>query len=85
MHGVLWLVLKILLVFSLAFWLFRQVRKPSGLLGKRVVRAMNLGHALMTSSPIRIGGGGADCCGDALLSRAWTRATTSRGRKGLET
>ena len=48
MHGILWLVLKILLMFSLAFWLFRQVRKPSGLLGKRAVRAMNLSHATMT-------------------------------------
>ena len=31
-----------------AVWLFRQVRKPSGLLGKRVVKAMNLSHATMT-------------------------------------
>ena len=29
-------------------WLFRQVRKPSGPLGRRVVRAMNLTHATMT-------------------------------------
>jgi ubiquinone/menaquinone biosynthesis C-methylase UbiE len=32
----------------LAFWLFLQVRKPSGWLGRRVVRAMNLGHAKLT-------------------------------------
>jgi SAM-dependent methyltransferase len=48
MLGILWLVLKVLLMFSLMFWLFRQVRKPSGLLGRRVVRAMNLSHAAMT-------------------------------------
>jgi hypothetical protein len=48
MHGTLWLVLEIVLTFSLAFWLFRQVRKPSGFLGKRVVRGMNLSHAVMT-------------------------------------
>jgi len=29
-------------------WVFRQVRKPSGPLGRRVVRAMNLGHSAMT-------------------------------------
>jgi SAM-dependent methyltransferase len=29
-------------------WIFRQVRKPSGPLGRRVVRAMNLGHSKMT-------------------------------------
>ena len=29
-------------------WVFRQVRKPSGWLGKRIVRAMNLSHAAMT-------------------------------------
>ena len=32
----------------LAAWVFRQVRKPSGWLGRRVVRAMNIGHAAMT-------------------------------------
>ena len=32
----------------LILWVLRQVRKPSGPLGRRVVRAMNLGHAKMT-------------------------------------
>ena len=44
MRGVLWLVLSILLMF----WLFRQVRKPSGPFGRRLLRAMNLSHAAMT-------------------------------------
>jgi ubiquinone/menaquinone biosynthesis C-methylase UbiE len=44
MYWILRLILGILLVA----WLFRQVRKPSGPLGKRVVRAMNLGHSKMT-------------------------------------
>jgi len=43
----IWL-LKIAIGLVLAFWIFRQVRKPSGPLGKRVVRAMNLGHSTMT-------------------------------------
>lgn len=41
-------LLKLLLALLLAAWLFRQVRKPSGWLGRRVVRAMNLSHATMT-------------------------------------
>jgi len=41
-------ILKIAVAFLLAAWLFRQVRKPSGFLGRRIVRAMNLGHARMT-------------------------------------
>jgi ubiquinone/menaquinone biosynthesis C-methylase UbiE len=41
---ILWLVLLI----PLLAWLFKQVRKPSGLFGRRVVRAMNLSHATMT-------------------------------------
>ena len=44
-------MLKILrIVFSLLLiaWVFRQVRKPSGWLGRRIVRAMNLSHATMT-------------------------------------
>jgi ubiquinone/menaquinone biosynthesis C-methylase UbiE len=48
MPGTIWLVLKILLVFWLIFLLVRQVRKPSGPLGRRVVRAMNVGHSKMT-------------------------------------
>ena len=41
-------ILKVLLAILGMVWLFRQVRKPSGPLGKRVVRAMNLAHATMT-------------------------------------
>ena len=41
-------ILKLVLAILLVAWLFRQVRKPSGPLGKRVVRAMNLGHSSMT-------------------------------------
>ena len=40
-------ILRLVLLILLAAWLFRQVRKPSGWLGRRVVRAMNLGHATM--------------------------------------
>jgi ubiquinone/menaquinone biosynthesis C-methylase UbiE len=32
----------------LAVWVFRQVRKPTGWLGRRMVQAMNLSHAAMT-------------------------------------
>ena len=41
-------ILRLLVAILLVLWLFRQVRKPSGPLGKRVVRAMNLGHSAMT-------------------------------------
>lgn len=44
MRRVLWLVLSIVLMF----WLFRQVRKPRGPFGRRLLRAMNLSHAAMT-------------------------------------
>lgn len=39
---------ELVLLILLVAWLFRQVRKPSGWLGKRVVWAMNLSHASMT-------------------------------------
>ena len=42
------LVLKVAVALVLIVWIFRQVRKPSGWLGKRVVHAMNLGHSAMT-------------------------------------
>lgn len=48
MPRILWVGFKILLMFVLISWVFRQVRKPSGLLGRRMLRAMNLGHAAMT-------------------------------------
>ena len=40
-------ILRLVLPMLLAAWVFRQVRKPSGWLGRRVVRAMNLSHATM--------------------------------------
>lgn len=44
----MFLIFKVALAILLIVWLFRQVRKPSGWLGRRVVRAMNIGHATMT-------------------------------------
>ncbi len=41
-------ILKLVLLIAAVLWLFRQVRKPRGPLGRRIVRAMNLGHAAMT-------------------------------------
>lgn len=41
-------ILRLILAILLILWLFRQVRKPSGPLGRRVLRAMNLSHATMT-------------------------------------
>jgi ubiquinone/menaquinone biosynthesis C-methylase UbiE len=41
-------IFKLVFAALMVAWLFRQVRKPSGPLGKRVVRAMNLGHSAMT-------------------------------------
>ncbi|HET7840843.1 MAG TPA: methyltransferase domain-containing protein [Terriglobia bacterium] len=43
----LW-ILKFLVAVVAAAWMFRQVRKPSGWLGRRVARAMNVTHATMT-------------------------------------
>jgi ubiquinone/menaquinone biosynthesis C-methylase UbiE len=42
------LILRLILVILLVAWFFRQVRRPSGWLGRRVVRAMNVGHSSMT-------------------------------------
>jgi SAM-dependent methyltransferase len=41
-------MLRVAVAILLIVWVFRQVRKPSGPLGRRVVRAMNLGHSRMT-------------------------------------
>jgi SAM-dependent methyltransferase len=41
-------ILRVAVSILLIAWIFRQVRKPSGPLGRRVVRAMNLGHSKMT-------------------------------------
>jgi ubiquinone/menaquinone biosynthesis C-methylase UbiE len=43
-----WILVELILAILCMVWLFRQVRKPSGLLGKRVLHAMNLSHATMT-------------------------------------
>jgi len=42
------LIIRVALAILVIAWLFRQVRKPSGRFGRRVVRAMNLTHAGMT-------------------------------------
>lgn len=44
----MWLALRVGVSVLLIVWIFRQVRKPSGPLGRRVVRAMNLSHSKMT-------------------------------------
>jgi 2-polyprenyl-3-methyl-5-hydroxy-6-metoxy-1,4-benzoquinol methylase len=41
-------ILQLVLAVLLVAWVLRQFRKPSGWLGRRVVRAMNLSHATMT-------------------------------------
>lgn len=43
-----WIVLKIAIAVALIVWVFQQVRKPSGWLGRRMARAMNVGHSRMT-------------------------------------
>jgi ubiquinone/menaquinone biosynthesis C-methylase UbiE len=48
------LVVRVLVAIVLIGWLFRQVRKPSGWLGKRVVRAMNLSHGAMTDWALQL-------------------------------
>ena len=46
-------VFRLVLAILLIVWLFQQVRKPSGWLGRRVVPAMNLGHRTMTDWGLR--------------------------------
>jgi ubiquinone/menaquinone biosynthesis C-methylase UbiE len=41
-------ILQVAAALLLAAWTVRQVRKPTGWLGRRMVQAMNLGHAAMT-------------------------------------
>src|SRR5246500_2334916 len=41
-------ILRLLIVVVLVVWLWRQVRQPSGALGRRFVQAMGVGHAAMT-------------------------------------
>lgn len=40
--------LQVLLIIAGIGWVYRQVRKPSGPLGKRMLRVMNISHAAMT-------------------------------------
>ncbi len=40
-------IVRIAVPIAVAIWMFVQVRKPSGWFGRRVVQAMNLGHAKM--------------------------------------
>lgn len=42
------LVLRLALALLLILWVFGQVRKPSGPLGRRVLRAMNRTHSTLT-------------------------------------
>jgi ubiquinone/menaquinone biosynthesis C-methylase UbiE len=44
----MFLILKLALALLLIVWVSRQVRKPSGWLGRRAVRAMNVVHGTMT-------------------------------------
>ena len=46
-------IFTIVLPIAVILLVFRQVRKPSGLLGRRMVRAMNLSHATMTDWGLR--------------------------------
>jgi len=48
MLHIVWKAVRVAAVVLAVVWLVLQVRKPRGWLGKRVVRAMNLGHAGMT-------------------------------------
>lgn len=48
MPVIVWKVVRAAAVIAAAVWLSLQVRRPRGWLGKRVVRAMNVGHATMT-------------------------------------
>jgi SAM-dependent methyltransferase len=45
----MYVAIRLIGTILIAAWLFEQVRKPSGWMGKRVVRSMNLSHGTMTS------------------------------------
>ncbi len=63
-------ILRVAIAILLIVWMFRQVRKPSGPLGRSVVRAMSVSHSKMTdwglqqvavaenAAVLDIGGGG---------------------------
>jgi SAM-dependent methyltransferase len=44
----MWWIGMVAAAILLLAWVFPQVRKPSGPLGRRMARAMNLGHSTMT-------------------------------------
>src|SRR6516162_3627898 len=51
-------LVTLLIAVPLVVWLLRQCRKPSGVLGARVVRAMNIAHAALTDwglSHVKVG------------------------------
>ena len=48
MNTSLFWILRVVLIILLFVWLSRQVRKPGGFLGRRLIRAMNLSHAGLT-------------------------------------
>jgi SAM-dependent methyltransferase len=52
MHLVL-RIIRIGVPILAAGWLFTQVRRPTGWLGRRVTRAMNIGHARLTDWGLR--------------------------------
>jgi SAM-dependent methyltransferase len=45
----MYVAIRLIGTILIAAWLSQQVRKPSGWMGKRVVRSMNLSHGTMTS------------------------------------
>jgi SAM-dependent methyltransferase len=45
--SVFWII-RVVLIILLFAWLSRQARKSGGLLGRRLIRAMNLSHAALT-------------------------------------
>lgn len=51
--GLVWRLAEIALAIGLALALFRQCRKPTGWLGRRLARAMNIGHASLTAWGLR--------------------------------
>ena len=48
MTSSMWWMRRVVLALLVFAWMSRQVRKPGGLLGRRLVRAMNLSHAALT-------------------------------------
>ena len=45
---VLWKIVRVAALILAVIWVILQVRKPRGWLGRRMARAMNVGHAAMT-------------------------------------